>query len=67
MGVLEMWCEGLCATMKGRRDSLLGHCSGEEEGPAFSGLRLGSWRGDALGDDQGNEKAPGLDHTNTCL
>lgn len=59
MGVLEMWCGGLCATMKGRRDSPLGHCSVEEESPAFSGLRLRSWRGDALGDDQGNERAPG--------
>lgn len=57
--VLEMWRGGLCATMKGRRDLPLGHCSVEEESPAFSGLRLGSWRGDALGDDQGNEKAPG--------
>lgn len=42
MGVLKMWHGGLCATTKGRRDLPLGHCSVEEESPAFSGLRLGS-------------------------
>lgn len=48
--------------MKDRRDSEgslpPGHCSGEEGGPVFSGLRLGSWPGNALRNNQGNEKAP---------